>query len=37
MGTNELIYKTEIVSDVENKLMVAGGEMEKRGKLGDRG
>ena len=25
--TNELIYKTEIDSDIENKLMVAKGEM----------
>ena len=33
-GTNELIYKTEIVTDVENKLMVTGG--KGRGdKLGD--
>ena len=28
-GTSELIYKTEIVTDVENKLMVTGG---KRGR-----
>ena len=25
-GTNELIYKTEIVTDVENKLMVPRGQ-----------
>ena len=33
-GTNELIYKTEIVTDVENNLMVT---RRKRGKdiLGD--
>ena len=28
-GTNELIYKTEIVTDVENNLMVTGGKGEK--------
>ena len=38
-GTNEQIYKTEIVTDVENKLMVTRGERggvgEGRDKLGD--
>ena len=34
-GTNELIYKIEIVSDVENKLMVTKGERGRRDKLGD--
>ena len=29
MGTNELIYKTEIISDVENKLMIAGGKWKR--------
>ena len=34
-ATNELVYKTEIESDVENKLMVTKGEKRKRDKLGD--
>ena len=36
-GTNKLIYKTNRVTDVENKLMVTGGEREGAGrdKLGD--
>ena len=33
-GTNELTYKTEIVTDVENKLMVTGGK-GGRDKFGD--
>ena len=33
--TNELTYKTEIVTDIENKLMVIQGVREWRDKLGD--
>ena len=32
--TNELISKTEIDSDIENKLMVTKGDSRGRGKLG---
>ena len=35
MDTNEIIYKTEVESHVENKLMVTRGKGWKRDKLGD--